>query len=491
MTRGRRLPVLAIVSLERPTGGRLGVRGKVERYDVVVIGGGWGGYTAAVRAAQHGLRVALVERDKLGGTCLHRGCIPTKVLLQTAEVLTLARHAAEFGVRLPAPDLDYGRVRTRIDEVVGQLYRGLQGLVKTHRLTLIEGHARLIGPSRVAVDSGPTLEAGAVIIATGSRPRPLPGVEFDGRLVLSSDDVLTMERVPRSIVILGAGAIGVEFASCYADYGSDVTLVEMLPAILPLEDRDVSIALYRSFTGRGIRVLTGSTAVLEHVAPAEGGVRLRVRTGEREGELRAEALLVAIGREAVTEDLGLEAAGVAVERGVIPVDGRMRTNVPGIFAVGDVNGGLLLAHVAAAEGALAADTIAGASTVELDYRRLPRATYCRPQIASVGLSEAEAKAQGYDVQIGRAYLRANGKALIAGEPEGFVKIVSDATTGDVLGVHIIGAGSTELIAEIALGQLLDMAVWELGAAVHPHPTLSEAIGEAAARAQRSRIKVQD
>lgn len=453
----------------------------MESYDVVVIGGGWGGYTAAVRAAQHGMKAALVERDKLGGTCLHRGCIPTKVLLQTADVLDLARRAAEFGVGLPAPDLDYERVRTRMDEVVGQLYRGLQGLVKANKVPVIEGSARLTGPHTVAVDNGTELEAASIILATGSRPRPLPGVAFDGRVILSSDDLLRMERVPRSIVILGAGAVGVEFASCYADYGCTVTVVEMLPALVPLEDRDISTALAKSFKERGIRVLTGTSALPESITPAEGGVRLRVRTGEQEEELAAEALLVAIGRQPVTDDLGLETAGVTVERGFIPVDRQMRTNVPHIFAVGDVNGGLLLAHVAAAEGALAADTIAGKPSPEVDHRRLPRATYCRPQIASIGLSEEEAKAQGHEVRTGRAHLRVNGKALIAGEPEGFVKMVTDAATGDVLGVHIVGAHGTELIAEVALGQLLDAAVWEIGAAVHPHPTLSEAIGEAANR----------
>ena len=456
----------------------------MERYDVVVIGGGWGGYTAAVRAAQHGARVALVERDKLGGVCLHRGCIPTKVLLQTADLLAVARRSTEFGVRLAPPELDYSRVRARKDEVVDRLFKGLQSLVRNNRVTLIAGNARLAGPGRITVDGGDDLEAGAVVIATGSRPRVLPGLAFDGRVILNSDQVLEMERVPRSIVILGAGAVGVEFASCYADYGSEVTLVELMPRIVPLEDHEVSAGLARSLTARGIRILTGTAALPESVALAEGGVRLAVRTGDQQQELGAEALLVAIGREAVTDGLGIEVLGVQLERGFVQVDRRMRTTAPDIYAAGDVNGGLLLAHVAAAEGALAADTIAGRPAVELDERRLPRATYCRPQIASAGLSEDEAKAQGYDVKVGRSHLRANGKALIAGEPEGFVKVVTDAASGDVLGVHILGAHSTEIIAEIALGQLLDVAVWELAATVHPHPTLSEAIGEAAHAAER-------
>ncbi len=462
----------------------MGEGATVERYDVVVIGGGWGGYTAAVRAAQHGLRVALVERDRLGGTCLHRGCIPTKVLLQTADLLALAARAQEFGVRLSPPELDYARVRARMDEVVDRLYRGLQSLVRSNRVTLITGHARLRAPGRVAVDGHGDVEATSTVIATGSRPRPLPGLVFDGHLILSSDDLLTMERVPRSIVIVGAGAVGVEFASCYADFGSQVTLLEIAPRILPQEDAEASAAVGRSLAARGVRILTGTTLRTERVEAGEGGVRLTTHGPDGEVALAAEAVLVAVGREPVTDGLGLEEVGVRLERGFIAVDADMRTSVPGLYAVGDVTGGLLLAHVAAAEGTLAADRIAGRPAVALDSRRLPRATYCRPQVASIGLTEEEARAQGYAVVTGRAHLRANGKALIAGEPEGFVKLVADAQSGDVLGVHIVGAQGTELIAEVALGQLLDVAVWEIGAAVHPHPTLSEAIGEAALAAQR-------
>ncbi|MER3421028.1 MAG: dihydrolipoyl dehydrogenase, partial [Chloroflexota bacterium] len=413
--------------------------------------------------------------------CLHRGCIPTKVLLQTADLLALTARAQEFGVRLPPPELDYARVRARVDEVVGRLYRGLHSLVRGNRVTLIAGHARLRAPGRVAVEGHGEVEAAHTGIATGSRPRPLPGLVFDGHFILSSDDLLTMERLPRSIVIVGAGAVGVEFTSCYADFGCQVTLVEIAPRILPLEDAEVSTALARSLAARGVRILTSTTLLPERVKAGEGGVRLAVRGPDGEA---AEAVLVAVGRQPVIDGLGLEEAGVRLERGFIAVDAEMRTSAPGIYAVGDVTGGLLLAHVAAAEGALAADHIASRPAVALDYRRLPRATYCRPQVASIGLTEEEATAQGYTVVTGRAHLRANGKALITGEPEGFVKLVADARSGDVLGVHILGAQSTEMIAEVALGQLLDVAVWEIGATVHPHPTLSEAIGEAALAAQR-------
>ena len=460
----------------------------MDPFDVVVIGGGWGGYTAAVRTAGYGLRTALVERDKLGGTCLHRGCIPTKVLLQTADLLAVTRRADEFGVQLPAPELDYERVRARKGEVVDQLYRGLQTLVRASKVTMLAGDARLEGRDTVVVHldgRDEPLITRNVILATGSRPRPLPGLDVEGRVLLDSDQILEIERLPGSLIVLGSGAVGVEFASCYADYGVAVTLVEVLPAITPLEDKDVSNALARSLSKRGITVLTGSRALPETLERTENGIRIQIegQDGNRR-PVHAEALLVAVGRAPVTEDLGLERAGVTTDRGFVPADEWMRTNVPSIYAVGDLNGGLLLAHVAAAEGERAADAIAGAPSVPVNYSRLPRTTYCRPQIASIGLTEEEAKAAGKSVKVGRAHLRVNGKALIAGEPEGFVKLVADADRGDVLGVHILGANASELIAEVALANLLDAAVWEVARTVHPHPTLSEAIGEAAHAAER-------
>jgi dihydrolipoamide dehydrogenase len=461
--------------------------------DVVVIGGGWGGYTAAVTAAGHGLRTALVERDKLGGTCLHRGCIPTKVLLQTADLLAATRAGAEFGVRVAEPELDYARVRERKGQVVDQLYKGLQTLVRNSKAELIAGEARLTGPGSVVVrgaDGERTLETKNVILASGSRPRSLPGLEPDGKVVLDSDQILEAERLPGSIVILGSGAVGVEFASCYADYGVAVTLVELLPAIVPLEDKDVSAGLARSLAKRGITILTDCRALPETFERTDNGMRIQVE--EKDGhrrQLDAEALLVATGRAPVSDGLGLERAGVSLERGFVPVDEAMRSNVSSVYAVGDLNGGLLLAHVAAAEGEHAADVIAGAQTVPVNYGRLPRTTYCRPQIASIGMTEDEAKAAGKAVKVGRAHLRVNGKALIAGEPEGFVKLVADEDRGDVLGVHILGVTASELIAEVALANLLDAAVWEVARTVYPHPTVSEAIGEAAHAAQRPPIRL--
>jgi len=465
----------------------------VDPFDVIVIGGGWGGYTAAVTAQGHGLRTALIERDKLGGTCLHHGCIPTKVLLQTADMLAATRNAAEFGIGLPAPTLDYARVRERKTQVVEQLYKGLQGLVRTSKVTQIAADARLESPAGVVVRTASgeeALETKQLIIATGSRPRVLPGLEPDGVTVLDSDQMLEIERLPGSIIILGSGAVGVEFASCYADYGVAVTLVEMLPLIVPLDDKDVSVGLARGFVKRGMTVLTGARALPETLERTEGGVRIQVE--EKDGgrrQLDAEMLLVAIGRAPVTDGLGLDRAGVTLERGFVTVDARMRSSVATIYAVGDVNGGLQLAHVAAAEGAYAADIIAGVASVPVNFNRLPRTTYCRPQIASIGMTEDEAKAAGKAVKVGRAHLRVNGKALIAGEPEGFVKLVADADRGDVLGVHILGHQASELIAEVALGQLLDAAVWELARTVYPHPTLSEAIGEAARAAERPPLRL--
>ncbi len=464
----------------------------MERFDVVVIGGGWGGYTAAVRARQHGLTAALVERDKLGGTCLHRGCIPTKVLLQTAENLDLARRLAEFGIQTAEPSLAYATVIARKDQVVNQLFSGLQRLVKSSGVQLFAGTGRLDGPGRVQVSaetSTDALEAANIVIATGSRPKQLPGVETDGRFIIDSDQALALDHIPRSVIVLGAGAVGTEFASFYRDTGAEVTLVEMLPAVLPLEDQDISKLLERLLDKRGIHVFTGTAAILDSIRRSDTGVELDLLTGDKTQHLEAECLLVAAGREPLTADIGLEENGVKLDRGFVVVDEQMRTGVPGVYAVGDAIGNLLLAHVAAAEGTLAADIIAGKQTVPVDYPRLPRATYCRPQVASVGLSESEARALGRQLRIGRAHLRVNAKALVLGEPDGFVKVIADADTDDLLGIHLIGAGVTELVAEGALGNFLNASLWELAYSVHPHPTLSEAIGEAAQAARRPPLKL--
>lgn len=460
----------------------------MKRFDVVVLGGGWGGYTAAVRARELGLAVALVERDKLGGTCLHRGCIPSKVLLQSAETLDLARRMAELGVRVAGePSLDYVAVVERKRQVVERLYTGLQQLVRTSGVQVIAGNGRLRGAGNVVVDGGSQggeLTAANIILATGSRPKPLPGVETDGRWIMDSDQALELDHVPASVIVLGGGAVGCEFASFYRDAGAEVTVVEMLPALLPLEDHEISAMLGRLFSRRGIRVLTGAAASLTSISRTEDGVSLNVSTAQGAEQLAAECLLVAVGREPLSADLGLEEAGVRVDKGFIAVDAEMHTSAAGVYAAGDVIGGLLLAHVAAAEGAHAAEVIAGVPSVPVESVRLPRATYCRPQVASVGLTEHEAVEAGRRVRVGRARLGANGKAVILGEPEGMVKVVADAGNDDLLGLHLIGPGVTELIAAGALARLLDAGLWELAVNVYPHPTLSEAIGDAARSAAR-------
>ncbi|MBE3589943.1 MAG: dihydrolipoyl dehydrogenase [Firmicutes bacterium] len=449
----------------------------VADFDVVVLGGGTGGYVAAIRAAQLGMKAALVEEDKVGGTCLHRGCIPTKVMLQAADLLHDIRRAAEFGLTpVAGADVDWAGLAQRKHRIVTTLHRGVEYLLKKNGVELVRGRGALDGPGRVRVGER-VLTASHTIIATGSRPRELPGLPFDGRRVISSDHALQLERRPASVVVVGAGAVGVEFASLFRDFGAEVTLVEWLPRLMPLEDEDVSAELQRAFEKRGIRCLTGAQVLAPSVRAGEGGVELVVRRGEEEVKLEAEVLLVAVGRAARVEDCGLETAGVAVERGFIRVDGWMRTNVPGVYAIGDAVGGLQLAHVAAHEGIVAVETAAGHEPDPIDYTKAPRATYCRPQVASVGYSEREAREAGYRVKAGTFPFRAIGKALIVGEGEGFCKVVADED-GGVLGVHLIGPHATDLIAEGALLRFMDGTAWELGTVIHPHPTLSEVLGEA-------------
>ncbi len=467
--------------------------GSSNSFDLVVLGAGTGGYTAAFRAAQLGLKVALVDEDKIGGTCLHRGCIPTKALLESADTMNRARRLKEYGVVLPGdPGVDYPTIAKRRDQVVRRMWTGLKSLVDKNKVTWVQGRGRLEGAGRVRVsqpgqDGTPgtggerLLEATDVIIATGSRVKSLPGLTPDGVRILTSDDVLRRDSQPASIVIVGAGAVGVEFASFYADLGTSVTLLEYLPAIVPLEDREVSTLVERSFTRRGIRVMTNARFDPAAVRAADDGVVLSVGPeGGQPEELHAEVMLVATGRAANVEDIGLETTRAELEKGVIKVDGQMRTREPHVYAIGDVVGGLWLAHTAAHEGIVAAHTIARDPDVHpIDYTTQPKATYCRPEIASVGLTEEQCRERGLSYRIGRMPFQAVAKALIGGEYEGFVKVIGDAAGGDTLGVHVVGPHATDLIAEASLAFELEATPWEIGAATHPHPTLSEAIGEAA------------
>jgi dihydrolipoamide dehydrogenase len=451
-------------------------------YDLVIIGGGPAGYTGAIRAAQLGLRTAVVERDRLGGICLHWGCVPTKVLLHAAELALRIREAEAFGLEVGPVRVHYDRMHRRKAEVVEKHHKGLQYLMRKHKIDTFAGTGRLVGGGRVGValnDGSETeLAARATLIATGSVPRSIPGVEIDNVRVLDSTGALSLTEVPGSIAILGAGAVGAEFASLFNVLGSEVTLIELLPGVVPLEDPEVGKALERAFTRRGVRVLTGATAT--GVASGARGVTVTVEKDGQRQTLTADYLLVAVGRAPRTDGLGLEAAGVATERGAVKVDADYRTSVPGIYAVGDAIGGAFrLAHVAAAEAVRVAELVAGAPSAPIDYQAVPRPTFSIPQVAAMGLSEPEAAEAGHTVRVGRFPFSANAKASIEGERDGFVKVVSDAQTGELLGVHMVGPGVTELLAETVVARTLEGTVLEVAGAVHSHPTLSEAVREAA------------
>jgi len=450
----------------------------VDEFDLVVIGGGTGGYTAAIRATQLGLSAAIIERSKIGGTCLHRGCIPTKAWLESAEVLSLARKAATFGVNAGEPSLDFPAMSARQKQVVETLHRSIRGVVQKHKIEIIEGEGRFLSSTQVAVGER-TLTAKDVIIATGSRPKEVPGLQTDGKHVLNSDHLLELEELPRSIIIIGAGAIGCEFASFFADTGAQVTLIEMLPTVVPLEDVDAGKALGKALEARGVNIMTSARVITDRTRNYNGIVELTVEHGGTEKAVQAQKVLMAVGRGAVTDGLGLERTGVRVEGGWISVDKAYRTADPHVYAVGDAIGGLLLAHVAAAEGFIAAEAVAGRDVEKLDYTRVPRVTYSRPQVAAVGLSEQEAKEAGHKVKTQRFSFKYNAMALIQDETEGFAKVVYDADSGDLLGAHIVGPHACELISEAALARFLQASAWEVGTNIHPHPTLSEALGEAA------------
>ncbi len=460
--------------------------GSSNSFDLVVLGAGTGGYAAAFRASQLGLKVALVDQGKIGGTCLHRGCIPTKALLESAAVAERMRHAADFGIGgCGSLAVDYAKVAQRRDMVVNRMWKGLTSLVKKYNVAWVEGRGRLYGAHKVRV-TGPdgtevVLEATDVILATGSRAKSLPGITPDGERIVTSDDVLKRGSLPGSVIVIGAGAVGVEFASFYHDMGATVTLLEYLPTVVPLEDRDVSRELERTFTRRGIRVMTSARFDAASVVASADGVRITVGPdGGQAEELGAEMLLVAAGRATNVEDVGLETTAAEVDRGIVRVDGLMRTREPHLYAIGDIVGGLQLAHTAAHEGIIAAHVIAGEADVHpMDYVRQPRATYCRPEIASVGLTEQQCEAQGIPVKIGKVPFQAVGKAIIGGEYEGFAKVIGHAETDQTLGVHLIGPHATDLIGEASVALYLEAAPWEIGSATHAHPTLSEILGEAA------------
>jgi dihydrolipoamide dehydrogenase len=439
-------------------------------FDLVILGGGSGGYAAALRAAELGMRVALVEKDKVGGTCLHRGCIPTKALLHAAEIADQAREAATFGVRATFEGIDVDAVHQYKNGVVNRLWRGLQGLIKSRQITYVEGSGRLAAPTAVEVD-GRRYEGRHVILATGSQPKSLPGLEIDGERVITSDHALTLDRIPKSVVILGGGVIGVEFASIWRSFGAEVTIVEMLPHLLPTEDEDSSKLLERAFRRRGITFELG--ARFEAVKTTDTGVTVTLAGGKT---LEAEYLLVAVGRGPVSAGLGYEEAGVRMDRGFVTVDEYCRTNVPTISAVGDLIPTLQLAHVGFAEGILVAERLGNLAPVPIDYDGVPRITYSEPEVASVGLTEAAARQKYGEVKTFVYDLAGNGRSQIL-RTSGAVKVVA-VPDGPVVGIHAVGSRVGELIAEAQLIYNWEALPSEVAQLIHPHPTQSEAIGEA-------------
>jgi dihydrolipoyl dehydrogenase len=458
-------------------------------YNVIVIGAGTGGYVAAIRAAQLGLKTAVVEKQKaLGGTCLLWGCIPTKALLEHAHALKIVRQSKEWGVAIAdaaSASIDMAQVQSRKDRIVTGLTKGVEFLFKKNKIDWIKGTARLTGTGRVDVFEGEkqTLHAGKeIIVATGSTPRSVPGVEIDRRRIITSDEAIHLKEVPTSIAIMGSGAVGVEFASIFNRFGSDVTILELLPRLVPVEDEAVSAELEKSFRKQGITSHTG--ARVTSAKAGSDGVEIEFQKSDGATEkLRAAYLLVATGRGPVTTGLNAEGIGLQLEKGYVRVDTQYRTNVPGISAIGDVitMGGPhpQLAHVSSAEGIITAERIAGQDVRALNYDHVPGCTYCDPEIGSVGLTEREAKERGYDVRIGTFPFGVLGRAKIAGETDGFVKIVADKKYDELLGVHMIGPRSTELVAEATVALRLESTVEELIRTIHAHPTMAEAIGEAA------------
>jgi dihydrolipoamide dehydrogenase len=452
-------------------------------FDIVVIGAGPGGYVAAIKAAQLGYKTACVEEGNLGGVCLNIGCIPTKALLESAAMITHLGHAKEFGVTVGEIKTDMAQAVKRSRQVSERLVKGIGFLFKKNKVTHIAGRGRLAGKGQVEVtgkDGKPqTVSAKHVIIATGSRPRDLPFLKIDHDRVWDSTDAMMSKEAPKTLAIIGAGAIGCEFADVYAAFGTQVTIIEMADRVLPLEDRDCSAVVEKSYRKRGMTVLTG--VKLEKAEIGGGGVTLTITDAKGKTQtVEAERVLSAIGRAPLVEDIGLEAAGVKMtDRGFIAVDRQMRTNVEGVYAIGDVAGPPLLAHKGSHEGVACVEAIHGDPHAGIDYGNIPNCTYCHPEVASVGLTEEQAREKGLDIEVGTFPWTANGRALTAGDTDGFVKVIRDKKYSEVVGAHIVGPHATELIAEFVVGRHLETTMEEMDRAMHPHPTLSEAVAEAA------------
>ena len=457
-------------------------------YDVVVLGAGPGGYVAAIRAGQLGMKVAVVERDEVGGICLNWGCIPSKALLRNAEVLNLVRDAKTFGISFDNLQYDFGAAIDRSRQVVKRLTGGVDLLLKKNKVDQIKGSGVLKDSKTVEIaGAGRVVSADSVIIATGARDREFPSLPVDREVVITSREALELRDVPPRVVIVGGGATGAEFAHIYRSYGAEVTIIELLSRLIPQEDEEISAQLERAFRKQGIAAMTG--AGVQGIAVADGKAGVTVSSGGSESVIECDRVLVAVGVQGNIDGIGLDSAGVETERGFVVIDDEMKTNVPGIYAIGDVTGKMLLAHVASAQGVTVVESLAGLSPANLDYGLMPRAIYCRPQVASFGLTEAQAREQGFAVKIGKFPFAASGKALALGETDGMVKLVVDAEVGEVLGAHMIGSEVTELLGELALTRLLEGTTTELGWLVHPHPTISEVVKEAALASEGQAIHI--
>ena len=455
------------------------------KFDLLVIGSGPGGYVAAIRAAQLGLQTGVVEKENLGGICLNWGCIPTKSLLKSAQVFDYFKHAADYGITLDGQARpDFKAIIKRSREAAEGMSKGVQFLLKKNKIEVLSGTGKLVGQHKVEVTgtdgTKTSVEADHILLATGARSRELPNLKIDGKKIIGYRKALSLNELPESLLVVGSGAIGSEFAYFYNSLGTQVTLVEVLPNVVPLEDEEVSKQLERSFKKEGINILTGST--VESVDTKGDRCRVKVSTKKGEEEINVDQVLSAVGISANLEDLGLEDLGIETENGKIRVDGFMRTNVEGIYAIGDIVPGPALAHKASAEGILCVERIAGHQTEPLDYTNIPACTYTNPEIASVGLTEKAARDAGLEIRVGKFPYTASGKARAAGQRDGFVKLIFDARYGELLGAHLIGANVTELIAEIVVARKLETTGYEMIKSVHPHPTMSEAVMEAAAAA---------
>ena len=451
----------------------------MSKYDVIVLGSGPGGYVTAIRASQLGLKTAVIEKESLGGVCLNWGCIPTKALLKSAQVFEYLKHADDYGLTVKSFDKDFDAVVKRSRDVAEGMSKGVQFLMKKNKIDVISGYGTLKTGKKVDVD-GKEYSANHIIIATGARSRELPNLPQDGDKVIGYRKAMTLKKQPKKIVIVGSGAIGVEFAYFYNSMGTEVTVVEYMPRIVPVEDEDVSKQLERSFKKSGIKVLT-STEVTS-VDTSGDGVKAMIKTKKGEDVLQADMVLSAVGIKTNIENIGLEDVGIVTDRDKILVNDFYQTNIPGYYAIGDVTPGPALAHVASAEGILCVEKIAGQNVEAIDYGNIPGCTYCNPEIASVGLTESQAKDKGIDIKVGKFPFSASGKASASGNKEGFVKVIFDAKYGEWLGCHMIGAGVTDMIAEAVLGRKLETTGHEVLKTIHPHPTMSEAVMEAVADA---------